>query len=193
MPNLADLKVLEAKRWQAAKTLRGPVFTTVAARLIAPDAKAHYLAVEAQTGVPWFFVAVIHDRECSQDWKGSLAQGDPWNRMSVHVPKGRGPFNSWNEAAFDALTHCSPFSARNKDWTIGGLLVSLEQYNGMGYANRGVASPYIWSGTDQYHGGKYVRDGVFDPNAYDKQLGCAGLLKAMMALDSSIKFAEASS
>ena len=64
----------------------------------------------------------------------------------------------------------------------------LEEYNGLGYASRGVPSPYVWSGTDQYRSGKYVRDGVYDPNAVDSQLGCAGLLMAMMALDRSIDF-----
>jgi hypothetical protein len=34
--------------------------------------------------------------------------------------------------------------------------------------------------------GKYVADGVFDPNVVDKQLGCAGLIMAMRALDASI-------
>jgi lysozyme family protein len=191
MTDLVALKAAETRRWHAAKLLRGPVFAQVAKRLVAPEAKAHYLAVAALTKVPWFFIAVTHERECSQDWYGSLAQGDPWNRRSIHVPAGRGPFNSWNEAAFDALVHCQPFAARNNDWSIGGTLVMLEQYNGLGYANRGIASPYIWSGTDQYHGGKYVRDGKFDPNEYDKQLGCAGLLMAMMQIDDSIAFAEA--
>ena len=64
----------------------------------------------------------------------------------------------------------------------------LEEYNGLGYASRGVPSPYVWSGTDQYRSGKYVRDRVYDPNAVDSQLGCAGLLMAMMALDRSIDF-----
>jgi hypothetical protein len=32
----------------------------------------------------------------------------------------------------------------------GGALTLLEQYNGLGYANRGLPSPYIWSGTDRY-------------------------------------------
>ena len=62
----------------------------------------------------------------------------------------------------------------------------LEEYNGLGYASRGVPSPYVWSGTDRYRSGKYVRDGVYDPNTVDSQLGCAGLLIAMMALDLSI-------
>ncbi len=67
----------------------------------------------------------------------------------------------------------------------------LEEYNGLGYASRGRPSPYIWSGTDQYVSGKYVRDGVYDPNAVDVQLGCAGLLMAMMALDPTITFTGA--
>jgi hypothetical protein len=67
----------------------------------------------------------------------------------------------------------------------------LEQYNGLGYASRGRASPYIWSGTDQYVSGKYVRDGVYDASAVDQQLGCAGLLMAMMALDPTITFTGA--
>jgi lysozyme family protein len=157
--------------------------------LVAPDAKARYQAVSAKTGVPWAFIAVAHERECSQDWTGSLAQGDPWNRVSVHVPAGRGPFRSWEEAAIDALVGCAPHAARNKDWTIGGTLAKLEEYNGLGYAARGRPSPYIWSGTDQYKSGKYVRDGVYDPNVVDSQLGCAGLLMAMMALDPTVTLA----
>ncbi|MBR1142489.1 hypothetical protein JQ567_04270 [Bradyrhizobium sp. AUGA SZCCT0431] len=142
----------------------------------------------AKTGVPWPFIAVAHERECSQDWSGSLAQGDPWNRVSVHVPAGRGPFRSWEDAAIDALVNCAPRAARNKDWSIGGTLTMLEQYNGLGYAARGRPSPYIWSGTDQYVSGKYVRDGVYGPSAVDRQLGCAGILMAMMALDPTITF-----
>jgi len=76
----------------------------------------------------------------------------------------------------------------NRDWSIGGTLTKLEEYNGLGYAARRQPSPYIWSGTDQYRSGKYIRDGVYDPNAVDNQLGCAGLLLAMMALDPGIQF-----
>jgi lysozyme family protein len=166
-------------------------FVSAARHLVAPRAKARYQAVSAKTGVPWPVIAVIHQRECSQDWSGSLAQGDPWNRVSVHVPAGRGPFRSWEEAAIDALVNCAPYAARNKDWSIGRTLAKLEQYNGLGYAARGRPSPYIWSGTDQYEAGKYVRDGVYDPNVVDSQPGCAGLLLAMMALDPSITSMDA--
>jgi lysozyme family protein len=186
MIDLVALKAANAERWANAKSTRD--FSAVAKRLVAPVAKSRYQTVSAATRIPWFVIAVIHERECSQDWMGSLAQGDPWNRISIHVPAGRGPFNSWEEAAVDALVHCAPYAARNRDWSIGGALTKLEEYNGLGYAARGRPSPYIWSGTDQYHSGKYVRDGVYDADAIDSQLGCAGLLAAMMTLDPGIGF-----
>jgi lysozyme family protein len=186
MTDLVALRAANDRRWAAAKVTRN--FATVARRLVAPEAKTRYQAVQARTGVPWPIIAVIHERECSQGWNGSLAQGDPWNRISVHVPAGRGPFASWEACAVDALVSCPPYAARNKDWTIGAALTKLEEYNGLGYAARGRPSPYIWSGTDQYRSGKYVRDGVYDPDIVDSQLGCAGLLMAMVALDKSIKF-----
>ena len=189
MADIAALRAANEKRWANARLTRS--FTSIARQLVSLRAKAKYQAVSARTGVPWAFIAVTHERECSQDWTGSLAQGDPWNRVSVHVPAGRGPFKSWEDAAVDALVNCSPYAARNKDWSIGGTLTMLERYNGLGYAARGRPSPYIWSGTDQYQSGKYVRDGVYDPNVVDSQPGCAGLLMAMMALDPTITFTGA--
>ncbi|WP_316190973.1 hypothetical protein [Bradyrhizobium sp. SZCCHNS2096] len=180
--DLAALTAHNLARWQQAKLTRD--FSVVARRLVA--SKARYQVVSAQTGVPWYAIAVIHERESSQSWSASLAQGDPWDRVSVHVPAGRGPFKSWDEAAVDSLANCAPYAARWKDWSIGGTLTLLEQYNGLGYFRRGVPSPYVWAGTDQYRAGKYVRDGVYDPAVVDRQLGCAGLLLAMKALDASI-------
>jgi lysozyme family protein len=174
-----NLTEANALRWARAKLTRGPEFTPVARRLIA--SRSRYQGISNKTGVPWFAVAVIHEREADGDWKANLAQGDPFDRVSVHVPKGRGPFNTFEDAAYDALVLCPPFAAGNKDWSPGGTLALLERYNGLGYANKGLPSPYIWAGTDQYQKGKYVADGVFDPNAVDHQLGCAGLLLAMSA------------
>lgn len=186
MTDLVALKAANAKRWADAKLTRGPEFVPVAKRLVA--SKPRYQVVERATGVPWFFVAVAHQREASQSWAANLAQGDPWNKVSTHVPAGRGPFISWEAAAIDALTACPPRAAQNKDWSIGGTLTMLEQYNGLGYANKGRPSPYIWSGTDQYVSGKYVADGVYNSMVVDQQLGCAGLIMAMMAIDPTITF-----
>lgn len=184
MVYMAALKAKNAARWAAATPTRN--FISVAKSLTA--AKSIYIEVERYTSVPWFVIAVIHEREADQRWDANLSQGDPWNAVSVHKPIGRGPFNSWFEAAVDALIDCSPHAAKNDDWTIGGTLTLLEEYNGLGYAGKELPSPYIWSGTNQYIKGKYVRDGIYDPEKVDEQLGCAGLLMAMMKLDASIGF-----
>ena len=159
----------------------------VAAALIA--SKARYQALAAQANVPWPVIALIHERECSCDFDLSIAQGDPWNAASVHVPAGRGPFDSWEDAALDALTVCEHMDQWSHWDTVGGALTRLEMYNGLGYANRQqpLPSPYIWSRTDQYVSGKYVADHVFDSNFVDVQEGCAPLLAAMMLQDASIQ------
>ncbi len=187
MTDVNALAAANAQRWVNAKLNRN--FASLANALVA--AKPRYQAVEAKTGVPWWAIAVIHMRESSQNWQRSLAQGDPWDRPSVHVPAGRGPFASWEEAAIDALVNCGPYLARKTDWSTGAALANLELYNGAGYVNRGLPSPYVWAGTDQYKSGKYVADGKFDPSVADVQPGCAGLLKAMMAIDPTITFTGA--
>jgi len=63
----------------------------IARKLIA--GKPRYQMVADKTGVPWAAIALIHQMECGGDWSLNIAQGDPWNRRSVHVPKGRGPFH----------------------------------------------------------------------------------------------------
>jgi lysozyme family protein len=186
--NVTALVAANATRWSRAQITRG-TFAAVAHRLV--KEKTSYQRVEAATGVPWFIVAVIHEREASQNWSRSIAQGDFWNVKSTHVPKDRGPFASWYDAAIDALVNCAPKAATWKDWSPGGALTLLEQYNGLGYAYKGLPSPYIWSGTDQYVKGKYVADRVFDPNKVDEQLGCAGLLLAMAHEDPTITFGDA--
>ncbi len=184
--DIAALQIANDVRWGNATFTRGAEFAPVAERLVA--AKPRYQTVEAKTGVPWWAIAVIHEREAAQAWDCNIAQGDRWDRVSTHVPKGRGPFANWEAAAVDALVDCAPHAARWTDWSPGGAMTLLEQYNGLGYFHRGLPSPYIWSGTDQYVKGKYVRDGVFDADAVDRQLGCAGLVIAMQALDPSIRF-----
>jgi lysozyme family protein len=187
-----DLKAENDEHWRKMSILvhYEPMFLHVAKQLIGN--KDRYRDVADRTGVPWWVIAVIHEREASQSWKANLAQGDPWDRRSTHVPRGRGPFKSWDDAAYDALVNCAPHTAKNKDWTAGGTLAALEDYNGDGYeVFHHMASPYNWAGTTEYSHGKYTSDGHFDPWAVDHQLGCAGIIKAMMQIDVTIAFAQA--
>ena len=193
MANIHRLIAVNGAHWLTAEVMpkRLNEVSATAARLIAPAAKARYQEVEAATGVPWFVIAVIHEREASQSWTANIAQGDPWDRVSWHVPRGRGPFHGWKDAAIDALTKCAPYATRWKDWTAGGALTLLELYNGTGYEDyHHEASPYIWGATNHEQWGKYTSDGHWSPHVWDTQIGCAAMLKRMMALDSSIKFTE---
>ena len=72
MIDLVALRAANADRWAHAKLTRGPEFTPVAQRLVAAAAKARYLAVSARTGVPWFVIAVIHQRECEQRLRNAV-------------------------------------------------------------------------------------------------------------------------
>ena len=186
MVDLGKLKAANQARWNAGRVLPEwrRILDTVSHRLV--NAKARYQTVADETGVPWPVVAVIHQRESSQSWLASLAQGDPFDKVSIHVPAGRGPFPSWEAAAEDALMNCAPHLARWEDWSIAGTLTAIEQYNGLGYAALGRPSPYVWSGTDQYLSGKYIADGHYDPHAVDHQTGCAALLNRMTLLDPTI-------
>src|SRR3954468_21125139 len=154
MVDLNALTRANADRWAKAKLTREPEFTKPARVAVAN--KGRYLAIARSAGMPdiaWVFIAVSHYRESSQDFATNLGQGDPWNKVSVHVPAGRGPFKSFEDAAVDALAKCAPYAARLKDWSVGGMLTNLERFNGLGYAARNKPSAYVWSGTDQYEKG----------------------------------------
>lgn len=165
------------ERWERAKFTRSTEINAQAAKIAAN--RARYQAVEKATGVPWDVIGVIHYREASGSFAGVLHNGERiigTGKVTKLVPKGRGPFSTWEDAAVDALVNAPPYAAKNKDWSIGGTLDLLERYNGLGYRNKGLPSPYLWAGTDQYVKGKYVADGKYDPNHVDKQLGVAPIL-----------------
>lgn len=184
---LTKLVAANLQRWRNMQITVGlPTIDAIAHRLTEPAAKQQYETISGITHVPWFIIAVIHQREAAQNFNANIAQGDPWNKVSVRVPAGRGPFASFQDAAVDALTNCAPFAARWGDWTPGGAMTLLEQYNGLGYALRNVPSPYIWASTDQYVRGKFIADHVFDPNVVDAQLGCAAMLARMKVADPTI-------
>lgn len=166
-----------AERWARALFTRSSQINSQAAKIIAN--RSRYEVVAKATGVPWDVIGVIHYRESSGDFRGVLHNGQKiigTGKKTTLVPKGRGPFSTWEDAAVDALVNCAPYLAKNKDWSLGTTLDKLEAYNGLGYRNKGLASPYLWAGTDQYVKGKYVADGKFDPNHVDQQLGVAAIL-----------------
>src|SRR5262245_40053613 len=151
--------------------------------------RARYEAVEQATDVPWFLIGPIHARESDMDFATHLHNGDSLKARTYHVPAGRPkrgtpPFQ-WDASAIDALTMAPHELQKVKAWSVERILYETEKYNGWGYLKRGN-SPYLWSWTSEYHGGKYVRDGVYDPNHWDEQAGCVALLRELAALEPAV-------
>lgn len=181
-----QLKSGIAAQWAAMKILPQYLHALdrTAARLVAD--KTRYVSLEKRTSVPALVTMVIAERESGADPRMLLAQGDRWDRVSVHVPKGRGPFKSWEDAAADAL-HIDGLDKVGRDnWTIELALFYQEKYNGFGYRRYGIPSAYIWASTNIYRGGKFVSDGKFDRSAWDMQLGVAALMARIIAADASL-------
>lgn len=161
--------------------------TAIATKLI--GLKSRYKVVEQRTGVPWFIIAAMHERESSADFGTQLAQGDPLGRVSTHEPTKRGPFKTWEEGAYDALVTLKHLD-RTKDWGPERACFEIERYNGFGYRqyHPGVLSPYLWSFTLHYTRGKYVSDGRFDSTAVDAQCGAIAVVKRIMELDKEARW-----
>jgi lysozyme family protein len=148
--------------------------------------KAQYRAVEARTGVPWFVIAVLHNRESDANFTTYLGNGEPLKRRTALVPRGRGPFESWEAGAVDALALDGLDQV--KTWSPERACFEIEKFNGFGYRKRGVPSPYLWSFSNLYERGKYVADGRFSSSHVDEQCGAIPIMKAIMELDSSARF-----
>lgn len=160
--------------------------------------KAQYLEIEKATGVPWPLTAVIHRRESPSDknnvprFDTYLGNGQPLNRVTTVVPRGRGPFSSFLAGAIDAYTqdelvHVVP------PWPLEKHLFYAEVLNGPGYNNGPggyppMPSPYIFGGTNIQKRGKYPSDGHFDPTVMDTQPGCAPMLYMIAYFDTSVHF-----
>lgn len=148
--------------------------------------KDRYLAVAhkfSNPGLKWWLIAVIHEMECSLDFTKYLGNGQSIHIKTTIVPKGRGPFETWEEGAIDAidLKHLNDVT----DWSMGSVLYILEGYNGYGYnylkePNKPINSPYLWSSTNHYTSGKYVKDGIYNANTVSTQIGVAPLLQKLI-------------
>lgn len=149
-----------------------------------------YKKVEDATGVPWFMIGPIHNRESSLRFDAHLHCGTTLKKRTTLVPKNRpskgNPPFAWDVSAIDALSVPPHDLAKVKNWSVERILYETEKYNGWGYLGK-VNSPYLWAGTTEYSGGKYTRDHFFDPKAWDKQLGCVAILKTLADMDADVK------
>lgn len=165
------------------KSAQNPLAVVVPKILRGQD---RYKLVAADLGVPWFVIALIHQLECDGDWTCHLHNGDSLEGRTINVPRNRPvtglpPF-TWEASARDAIVYEHQKHGWDNDWSVAGILFKLEGYNGFGYRVKDVPTPYLWSGSQFYVNGKFVRDGVFDRQAVSTQLGAAVILRRLADL-----------
>jgi lysozyme family protein len=112
--------------------------------------KPRYEAIATATSVPWFMVAAIHSLEGGLNFpmakKASLIR----------------PIRPFEESATDALM----LAVTRTD----SPALSVARFRSR---ELGLHTPYLWSSSNHYTKGKFVRDGVFDPDAVSKHNAAA--------------------
>jgi lysozyme family protein len=175
-----------AKQWDRMRVNSARVNEVDRAAQRAFAHKDRYKAVEDVTGVPWWLIAGLHMREADFNFHTYMGNGEPLNRRTRLVPRGRGPFPSWEAGAIDALKYDGLSSVI--DWRIEKALWMAEKYNGLGYENRALPSPYVFGGTNVQRAGKYVADGRWSSSTWDRQLGVAPVFQRLAEIDPTIEF-----
>lgn len=165
---------------------------TVVKKLI--EHKEKYQAVAEEIGCPTTFVMGIHIRENARDigrFSSYLGNGQALDKVTTFVPKGRGPFSSWEEGAIDALKLHNLDEI--EDWSMERMVYEWERFNGFGYRWRQkkypdilMHTPYVWNHTQHYEKGRFVSDGKFNPRSEDKNIGCFVLHHILIELDPSL-------
>lgn len=151
-----------------------------ARRILRPDNLEVYVAACEGTAIPPAFIGTLELRESNCDPTRALGQGDRWDRVSVNVPRGKGPFKS----RLDAMRYYIHYDALDQNsapWSMEYACWKGEAWNGFGPRAHGRPTGYLWSATTIYDkpwgaGGKYVSDGVWSASTYDVQLGIVPVL-----------------
>ena len=151
--------------------------------------QGRYEAVAQEADVPAKLIAALHWRESTGNFGTYLHQGDPLGRPAVNWPNNIPVFHRWEDAAIHALNM--------KKWNRDTLQIDVntqdpgklgayaEMYNGLGYHNRSISTPYVYAGSSAYASGKYIADGRFSSATVDSQVGVVPLMGAIEGLQSN--------
>lgn len=174
-------------RWRAMIVLpdRMAAADAIARRMASREAR--YRAVTDPMGAPWYWLAAVHELEHSGRFTTSMIVTDP-----IDVPPGEPIPDSnisdaqWDDTARDLLRSRGLSSLRSStswtDWSLAGLAYQWERFSGFGYRSHDVPTPYLWSFSNQYTTGKFIRAGVFSPTTTSQQAGALVLLRRLIDL-----------
>ena len=184
----AERRAEYTRLWDATETRRDYRQSIQDRALAIAAGRERYQSVADPREMPWEVVAVLHELEASCNFRCHLHNGDPMaagptTRVPSGRPPGAGPW-TWEQSASDALDLKEAASVAL--WDVPSTLEFLEKWNGYGYRNKGIPSPFLWSRTYRsepyepvYRSGYYVADHQFDPKATSRQTGAVALLRAL--------------
>jgi lysozyme family protein len=148
----AELRQEYATLLASLSVTRPKDVNTAAQLILRRENISRYASVERQTGVPAAFIGALDYRESTCNPMRALGQGDRWDRVSVNVPRGKGPFKSWEDAAVFYVKY-DKLNENSAPWTMEYACWKGEIWNGFGPRNHGKHTGYLWSGTNAYKGG----------------------------------------
>jgi lysozyme family protein len=162
-----DLAMMGVTRPQAVNV--------AAQKILKSENISRYMNAGSALHVPAAFIGALDYRESDCNPMLGLGQGDPWNRVSIHVPRGFGPFPDWVAAA-KFYGHYDHLDDSTSSWMMEYACWKGEVWNGFGPRAHGRRTGYLWSGTSLYdppqgQGGKYVADGKWSGGTVDQQIG----------------------
>lgn len=169
------MAVLNSRRTEAERTARRLLLNL-----------DRYRHISHITNVPAAAIMVAHERESGGNWSTFLGNGQPLNRKTTMVPRGLGPWATWEAGAVEALQGYEHINS------IEEIANYLECFNGQGYwlYHNHMPSPYLWGGTNIQKPGKYReepgRKSWFDPTLMDPQMGGMAILKVLFDLEPSL-------
>lgn len=177
----------EAMLASAVRTINGGMgrYLTVANRLRAQNPELFAV-----------ILGIIHFKEASCDFRGVLHNGEKivgTGKKTTIVPKGRGPFASWEDSAVDAIGEHGRWEKllSNGSNDVGPILYAMERFNGTGYitgAGKAETSPYLWACSNVNDNfGKYVSDGKFSSTASTQSTPGGALLLKEFAKAGTVK------
>ena len=178
--NLYDSMEFLLGKWEEA--------TRIAHRISANQYR--YKASVEGLSVPWYVVALIHQMEADGNFNHQLVNGERVDRVTQRAPKGKGPWATWEESTLWNFRHSEDAAVfMKREWSRWQVLERLERYNGLGYRRKGLASPYLWAGSNHGQGvGKWIEEQVtegvykpvYHPELESDQIGAALIYKVLM-------------
>ncbi len=176
-----DLAILQVDAGRAAEIDR------LARKGLTQNALTNYTRIQTELGIPIPVQHAICVRESNADFSCSPAQGDRWDRRSINVPTGKGPYPDWHAAAVDAWSNIDHLNRNIVPWSMPYAMYEDEAFNGFGYRSHGVRSPYLVGATNLQQRGRYAGDHNFVMEM-DTQIGTVPVMLRMIEIMPSLAF-----